>query len=51
MHRAALILLLAAGAARAHPGHGAVDGHLHGYSPELVLLAILVVAWVAYRSR
>ena len=51
MHRAALILLLAAGAAQAHPGHGATAGHLHGFNPELILLALLVVAWAFLRSR
>jgi hypothetical protein len=51
MQRAALILFFAAGAAQAHPGHGATDGHLHGFSPELILLALLVAAWTAIRSR
>lgn len=51
MHRAALILLLAAGVAQAHPGHGAVEGHLHGLSPEIILLALLAAAWAAIRSR
>ena len=51
MHRAALILLCAAGAAQAHPGHGAAQGHLHGFSPELILLAVLGAAWAVLRSR
>jgi len=25
--------------------------HLHGFSPELVLLAVLIVAWLVLRSR
>ena len=51
MHRAAVILFLAAGAAQAHPGHGAAAGHLHGFSPEMILLAVLVAVWAALRSR
>jgi len=51
MHCAALILLFAAGVAQAHPGHGAVEGHLHGFSPEMILLAALVAAWAVVRSR
>jgi hypothetical protein len=51
MYRAALILFLAAGAAQAHPGHGAAEGHLHGFSPEMLLLAALVAAWAVLRSR
>jgi hypothetical protein len=51
MHRAAVILLFAAGAAQAHPGHGMSEGHLHGFSPEMILLAVLVAAWAVLRSR
>jgi hypothetical protein len=51
MRSAALTLLLAAGAAQAHPGHGMGEGHWHGFSPELILLAVLVAAWAAYRAR
>lgn len=51
MYRAALILLWATGAAQAHPGHGAAQGHLHGFSPEMILLAVLVAAWAVMRSR
>jgi hypothetical protein len=36
--------------AMAHPGHGMSDGHWHGFSPELLLLALLVAAWVATRK-
>ena len=52
MHRAAVMLFLfAAGAAQAHPGHGASEAHLHGFSPEMILLALLVAAWAVLRSR
>ena len=51
MQRAALILYFAGGAAQAHPGHGAAESHLHGFGPEMILLAALVVAWAVLRSR
>jgi hypothetical protein len=51
MRSAALTLILAAGAAQAHPGHGMGEVHLHGFSPEMILLAVLVAAWAALRSR
>ena len=51
MYRAALIFLFAAGAAQAHPGHGAAEVHLHGFSPEMILLAGLIAAWLVYRLR
>ena len=50
-HRAGLILLFAAGTVQAHPGHGMGEIHLHGFSPELILLALLVAAWAILRSR
>jgi len=25
--------------------------HLHGFSPELILLTVLIVAWLVLRSR
>ena len=45
------MLVFAAGAAQAHPGHGMGEGHLHSFSPELILLAVLVAAWAVLRSR
>jgi len=51
MHRAAVILFLAAGAAQAHPGHGMGEVHLHGFSPEMILLALLVAAWAVLRQK
>lgn len=39
------ILSLAAGNAAAHPGHGALEGHFHGWGPEhAVLLAVFFAA-------
>jgi hypothetical protein len=49
--RLALILFFMAGAAQAHPGHGAPEAHLHGFSPELILLALLVAAWAMIRRK
>jgi hypothetical protein len=51
MRSAALILFLAAGAAGAHPGHGAPEIHTHGFSPEMILLVLLIAAWAVLRSR
>ena len=48
---AAVILSFLAATAQAHPGHGMGEGHLHGFSPELILLALLVAAWAVLRSR
>jgi hypothetical protein len=52
MHRAALIALLAADAALAHPFRvgGEEIPHAH-LSPELLLLAGLVGLWTVLRSR
>jgi hypothetical protein len=47
---AAVVLFLSAAAASAHPGHGMADGHWHGFSPELLLLALFVAAWAALRK-
>jgi len=52
MHRATAVALLFANAtALAHPGHGEAPVHLHGFSPELILLAVLIAAWLLLRSR
>ena len=48
---AAVVLLLTSAVAPAHPGHGMAEGHWHGFSPELVLLALLVAAWAALRAK
>lgn len=50
MKRLSLILLTLPGAAIAHPGHGALESHLH-VSPELLLLAALVAAFALIRTR
>jgi hypothetical protein len=52
MHRAAAVaLFFFAASAQAHPGHGEVKVHLHGFNPEIVLLAVLIAAWLVLRSR
>jgi hypothetical protein len=43
--------LLAGATAWAHPGHGESTAHLHGFSPELIFLAVLIAAWALLRSR
>jgi hypothetical protein len=43
--------LLVSGTASGHPGHGEATVHLHGFSPELILLAVLIGAWLLLRSR
>jgi hypothetical protein len=48
---AAVVLSLFIATAQAHPGHGAEPVHLHGFSPELILLAVLIAAWLLLRSR
>lgn len=48
---AAVVLLFVNAAAQAHPGHGEAAVHLHGFSPELILLAMLIAAWLMLRSR
>ncbi len=48
MHRAAAALIAFPGTLFAHPGHGALDGHFHGWGPEHVLLFVVVLAFVAF---
>ena len=51
MRRAtAVILFLSCAVAYAHPGHGMAAGHWHGFSPELILLALLAAAWAALKK-
>ena len=47
---AAVIFFLSSAAAYAHPGHGMAEGHWHGFSPELILLALLAAAWAALKK-
>lgn len=44
-------LFVFAGNALAHPGHGAAEGHFHGWGPEHALLLVVVLAALAYVTR
>ena len=44
MRSAAAGLILVAGNAMAHPGHGAPEGHFHGWGFELALALVVVIA-------
>jgi len=45
MHRAAAVLMVLAGDVLAHPGHGGLEGHFHGWGLEhAVLLAVFLAA-------
>jgi len=53
MRNAACILIAFSGQALAHPGHGAADGHFHGWGPEHALLfgvIFLILTFVAGRK-
>jgi hydrogenase/urease accessory protein HupE len=54
MRGSAVAIILAAGEAFAHPGHGAPEGHFHGLGWDYLLWAIAIVAiaaWAAYRAK
>lgn len=48
MRSAAVILMVFAGEALAHPGHGAPEGHFHAFGIEHVILLIAVVGFLFY---
>jgi|AP12_2_1047962.scaffolds.fasta_scaffold218279_2 hypothetical protein len=50
-YAAAVVLCFFAATAQAHPGHGESEVHLHGFNPEMILLALLIAAWLLLRSR
>jgi hypothetical protein len=53
MRRAAAALILASGEALAHPGHGAPEGHFHGWGVEhaaLFAVVFLVLAFSALKK-
>ncbi len=45
------VLVVFAGNALAHPGHGAAEGHFHGWGPEHAVLLVAVVAILAFALR
>jgi len=51
MRSVATALVVFAGQALAHPGHGAPEGHIHGFGVEHVLLLAVVVAFLAFAVR
>ncbi len=53
MTRAAVFLSFAAaaGAVLAHPGHGAAEGHLHGWGAEHLLLLALGIGAAIFFLR
>jgi hypothetical protein len=50
MRRAAAALMAFPGELLAHPGHGAVEGHFHGFGAEHTLLLLVVLAFLAYAA-
>ena len=51
MRSAAAGLMVFAGNVLAHPGHGAVEGHMHAWGIEHGILLFVVVAFLAYAAR
>ena len=51
MRNAAASLMLLAGNAFAHPGHGAPEAHIHAFGPEHALLLLAVAGLLAYALR
>ena len=53
MRSAAAALIVIAGNALAHPGHGAPEGHVHAWRIEhaLLLLAILFFLFIVVRRK
>jgi hypothetical protein len=51
MRSAAAALMVFAGNALAHPGHGAPEGHLHGWGVEHALLLVVIAGLLVYAVR
>ena len=51
MHRAAAALIAFSANVLADPGHGALEGHFHGWGLEHVLLFAMVFAVLALALR
>ena len=51
MRSAAAALIAFSGEAFAHPGHGAIEGHFHGWGLEHALLFGVVFAVLAFALR
>lgn len=46
----AALMLLAAGAASAHPGHGESGAHLHPYEIGAAIVALSLLVWAVKRT-
>lgn len=51
MRSAAAALIAFSGELVAHPGHGAPEGHFHGWGVEHALLFAVVFAVLAFAAR
>lgn len=51
MRSAATALIVFAGQAVAHPGHGAPESHIHGFGVEHVLLLAVVLVVLAFAVK
>jgi hypothetical protein len=51
MRSAAAALIAFPGMLFAHPGHGALEGHFHGWGLEHALLFAAVLAFLAFALR
>ena len=51
MKRAALAMMVLAGEAVAHPGHGAPEGHFHAHAAEYLAGLVLVLLIVLYAIK
>ena len=51
MRSAAATLIAFPGALLAHPGHGALEGHFHGWGLEHALLFAAIFAFLAFAVR
>jgi hypothetical protein len=48
MRSAAAALIAFPGTLFAHPGHGALEGHFHGWTAEQALLFAVIIAVLAF---
>jgi hypothetical protein len=51
MRSAAATLTLISAEALAHPGHGALEGHFHGWGVEHAVLFAVVLAVLAFAAK
>ena len=51
MRNAAAALILFSGQLQAHPGHVAVEGHLHAFGSEHAVLLAVILGLLAFAVR